>query len=320
VLPLQQLAARTLVNAGGAAAAAVPDAVAHSVASGGLRVAVLGDASSSMQVAINAACICGAMLSACFDADLVFFNHVSFTANSVNGGAPRTVEEMLTVCEEVRASGRTSMAAALDHFYSRGTMIDLFVLVSDEGENTRSRQGLFFAHLFERYVREVNPSARCAFISLLYGNDEGQILKDMRNVVAAGGDAMAGKLPPQHRFDPQRPDLSKFDGLLSTLLQDAREANPLLVAAEAASDAIDAMQTDATDATGADAALPADAAAAVVDAAAGPAEVEAPAVQDAAVEQAAVVEVTQNGAHTQADDDWEVLPELPGHWAMGPAP
>ena len=229
VAPLQRLAAVALANAGAAAGSlAVPEAVAHSALTGGLRVAVLGDASSSMQVAINSACICGAMLAACFDAELVFFASRSFTANSVGGGTPRTVEDVLQVCQEVRANGTTSPAAALDHFYSRKTQIDLFVLVSDEGENTKSRQGLSFAQLFERYVREVNPSARCAFISFLDARDEGYMLRDMRGVVERGGEAMAGKLPPQHRFDPHRPDLSKFDGLVSELLQTARESNPLL--------------------------------------------------------------------------------------------
>ena len=259
VRPLQQLAARALVNTGDAAAiASVPEAVAESVSASGLRVAVLGDASSSMQVAINAACICGAMLAACFDAELVFFNSKSFKAKH---GTPRTALEVLQVCEEVRAGGTTSMAAALDHFYSQGMQIDLFVLVSDEGENTKCR-GMFFDEMFAKYVREVNPSARCAFISFLHANDEGTILNRMKTMVnysvaedveaavkkagvteAATAVAireavelrspMAGKVPTQHRFDPQRPDLSKFDGLLETILRDAREANPLLTIAAA---------------------------------------------------------------------------------------
>ena len=54
------------------------------------------------------------MLAACFDADLIFFNDNAFKANSVEGGTPRTAAEVLKVCEEVHARGRTSMAAALD--------------------------------------------------------------------------------------------------------------------------------------------------------------------------------------------------------------
>ena len=224
VPPLQQLAARAAVKAGGSIH--LPEAVAQSVmVSAGLRVAVLGDASSSMQVAINAACICACMCAACFDAELVFFNKHAFSAKSVEGGMPRTVEDVLRVCSEVRANGTTSPAAALDHFYTRGTEIDLFVLVSDEGENTPSRQGLTFAQLFARYVSEVNPFARCAFVSFLDAADEGHMLKDMKTVVDKGGEAMAGKLPRQHRFDPFRPDLSKFDALMATLLQDAQAAN-----------------------------------------------------------------------------------------------
>ena len=63
----------------------MPEAVAQSVAAGGLRVAVLGDASSSMQVAINSATICGAMLSACFDASLVFFTASASALDAILG-------------------------------------------------------------------------------------------------------------------------------------------------------------------------------------------------------------------------------------------
>ena len=59
--------------------AAVPEAVVDSLPTEeALSVAVLGDASASMQVCVNAACICGAMLSAVFEAELIFFNDRAF--------------------------------------------------------------------------------------------------------------------------------------------------------------------------------------------------------------------------------------------------
>ena len=127
---------------------------------------------------------------------------------------------------EVRASGTTSMAAALNVFYQKKQQVDLFVLVSDEGENTKVN-GRFFAQLLAKYRAEVNPRAKCAFVSFLSPGNEGLMLQRMRGEEGV-------EVPPQHRFDPSRPDLSKFDGLLTTLLNDAQRYSPLEEAREQA--------------------------------------------------------------------------------------
>ena len=63
VRTLQELAANVVHDR--AEAKTLPEAVALSVPHApSLRVAVLGDASASMQTAINSACICGAMFTA----------------------------------------------------------------------------------------------------------------------------------------------------------------------------------------------------------------------------------------------------------------
>ena len=69
VRSLQALAALALD--GSRERVALPEAVACSVPTEpSLRVVVLGDASASMQSAINAACIAGAMFSAVFEAEV----------------------------------------------------------------------------------------------------------------------------------------------------------------------------------------------------------------------------------------------------------
>lgn len=214
VLPLQALAAEAAAAAGTLEEApeTVVQSASDSCAACGmkLRVAVLGDASSSMQVAVEAATIFAGMASAVFDADLVFFHSKAFRATSVDGGAPKSVTQVLHVTEEVRANGTTSMAAALHEYYARKEAIDLFILVSDEGENTSGPSGDRFVPLWQKYLAEVNPCARLVFVSFLNDSNEGSILHGFKALSHASG----VHVPTQFRFDPQRPDLSKFDALL----------------------------------------------------------------------------------------------------------
>jgi len=211
VRTLQALAALALD--GSAERVALPEAVAHSVPTEpSLRVAVLGDASASMQSAINAACIAGAMFSAVFEADLVFFNGRAFRASC--HPMPSTAEQVLSVTEEVRAMSCTSPAAALAEFYESAQAVDLFILISDEGENTAHKQ-LRFAEAFARYTRDVHREARCVFVSFLRDGEHGQMLRDMERL---------GFSPPQYRVDNARPDLTKFDALLGSVLLDAQQA------------------------------------------------------------------------------------------------
>lgn len=224
---LQSLAAKAVHDSGGSAA--LPDSVSQSIpAEASLRVAVLGDASASMQVCVNSACICGAMMAAIFEADLVFFGSRAFRARS--HPLPRSAAEVLEVTEEVHAQNTTSPAAALHEFYRERRPIDLFIVVTDEEENTThdgrsafggrlssdagERGGMFFAALFERYLREVHSSAKCLFVSFLSRvTDEGAMVAALRE---------RGISATQIKYDQQRPDLSKFEALLGTVLLEAK--------------------------------------------------------------------------------------------------
>eukprot|EP00303_Exanthemachrysis_gayraliae_P006001 CAMPEP_0205998460 /NCGR_PEP_ID=MMETSP1464-20131121/262_1 /ASSEMBLY_ACC=CAM_ASM_001124 /TAXON_ID=119497 /ORGANISM="Exanthemachrysis gayraliae, Strain RCC1523" /LENGTH=685 /DNA_ID=CAMNT_0053371609 /DNA_START=74 /DNA_END=2131 /DNA_ORIENTATION=+ len=210
---LQELAAEALSER--AEAAEVPKAVLESVPSSQLRVAVLGDASGSMQVAIDAACIVGAMMCAIFDAELVFFNHRAF--RSQVAAAPKTAGEVLAVANEVRAGGGTSPAAALDEFYKAKAPVDLFIVCTDEAENNyvhRDGAGAFH-QLFLKYRAEVHAGAALSFVSFLDSpRDPGQMVTQLRGV---------GVEPAQFRFDGARPDLSKFQALLASVMDQARD-------------------------------------------------------------------------------------------------
>lgn len=222
---LQELAAGSLHEVGGVdALAAVPEAVVESVPTApALRVAVLGDASASMQTAINSATIIGAMMSAIFEAELVFFNNKAFKSKIP---MPGTTSDVLAVTEEVRANCSTSPAAALYEFYKRKQKIDIFLCVTDEEENTgydgRSCWGGMgrnsessFAGLFAKYLTEVHPSAKMSFVSFLRGpTAAGAMVADLK---ARGIEAA------QMRMDGERPDLSKFDGIVGSVMLQAQQ-------------------------------------------------------------------------------------------------
>jgi len=171
----------------------------------GRKVAVLGDASSSMQVAINSAAIIAASVASCFDAELSFFHTESFKPHLL----PRSVEETLEVASRVKAGGCTANAAALLPFYQSKEEVDLFVMVTDEGEN-RKADGKYFHELFDAYVKEVYPHAKVFFVSFIAPTDPGHMVK----LLNTHG---LGERVKQFKFDPARPDLSKLNSLLGMI-------------------------------------------------------------------------------------------------------
>mmetsp|Transcript_8830 Transcript_8830/g.15867 ORF Transcript_8830/g.15867 Transcript_8830/m.15867 type:complete len:571 (-) Transcript_8830:55-1767(-) len=176
------------------------------------RVAVLGDASGSMEVAINTATILGSLLSVCLNADLRFFNDGSFPPPTF----PSKAAEVLTVTEQVPATGLTAPAVALTPFFAEakaGTAppVDMFIVVSDEEENTPDpATGMTFAQRFRQYQQEVNADAKVFLVSFLTGPST--FLGKMRASLLSEGITCR-----QFRLNLRRPDLSKLTSLLALL-------------------------------------------------------------------------------------------------------
>ncbi|CAG8457143.1 5852_t:CDS:2 [Paraglomus occultum] len=167
-------------------------------------VAVFGDCSSSMGVAVQVATIIGSLLSVYLKADLTFFNSGIVHPPLI----PRGAADVITVTETIRANGSTSPAATLYPYYEEHKHVDVFIVVTDEEENTRSHS-YSFASLFKKYREEIVPHAQVFFVSFLKGNDRGQMITALEREGIT--DAQ------QFRLDGNRPDLSKFDELLGVL-------------------------------------------------------------------------------------------------------
>jgi len=181
----------------------------HNITASGRRLVVAGDASGSMEVAIKSATILGSILSLVLDANLVFFNEELIRAPC----QPRSAKEVLQVVETIPAKGATSMASALWPFYQGKIKLDMFVLVSDEGENQKHK-GYSFAELFSKYRKEINPDAQVILVSFLPEGNRGAIRDSL---YAQKIDAR------QYRLDPDRPDTSKFDGILGQVALACKE-------------------------------------------------------------------------------------------------
>ncbi len=166
------------------------------------RFAVFGDASSSMQTAIEASTVFATMVSVCFNAELSFFASDLVKSPHQN---PKTLEETFEVCEKIRASGCTSLAAALWPYYSEKKVMDTFVLVTDEVENTSSN-GYRFAQLLAEYKKHVNEDVKLIVVRV------GKGYVPFQKSLESHGIQFKVVM-----IDSSRPDLAKFDGLLGQL-------------------------------------------------------------------------------------------------------
>lgn len=165
-------------------------------------VVVLGDASSSMTVAVRVATIIGSVLTVLTRADLRFFNQGLITPKVT----PRDTAGVLAVTDATKAEGTTSPAAALWPSLKRRDLVRTFVVVTDEEENTQC-QAMHFDAMFAKYQAECFP-ARVVFVSFIRQGARGQMTAalDLR------------KLPYQQlRLDPARPDLTRLDAMLGDI-------------------------------------------------------------------------------------------------------
>jgi len=96
-------------------------------------VAVFGDASFSMDVAIRCATIIGSVLTLLTSAELKFFHSQCFDPVVV----PKNVAQVMTVATETKADGLTAPACALVDYYNQKKVVKFFVVVTDEIENEK---------------------------------------------------------------------------------------------------------------------------------------------------------------------------------------
>merc|ERR1712130_599262 len=152
-------------------------------------------------------CIIASLLSVALSAGLKFFHSQVFDPPVV----PRDVDETIEVVNKIDARGGTCMAAAIAPYLEKRIKIDLFILVSDEGENEQYN-GEYFASLFEKYKREINPKAQLFLVSFLKVGEDGIIMTRLKEKGFDAGDA--GGCIKQFRLHPENPDTSKFNALL----------------------------------------------------------------------------------------------------------
>lgn len=165
-------------------------------------VAVLGDRSPSMSVAIRTSTIIASLMANITQAKLSFFAGDNYDAE-----VPKTVKEVLHLAKTIDIKGATAPAASLLPYYQRKEVVKTFVLVTDEEENTPSKTGYMFTDLFEKYHKEVSP-ANLVFVSFLRQNSNGQMVPQLQR---------KGFDPMRFRFDSSRPDLTKLDAMLARL-------------------------------------------------------------------------------------------------------
>ena len=193
-------------------------------------VVVLGDASSSMNVAIRVSTIIGSMLATLTGAKIRFFNHELMSWDRKNSFQPTSLHDLMGIVKQVKASGMTSPAASLWPSLRNRELVKHFVIVTDEEENKvapakHKKDRLYFAPMLKRYREEVYP-AKVTFISFLQDPQKpGHMTPQLKE-----------KSIPflQFTMNGLRPDLKKLDALLGLLASESTffQEHALLLADE----------------------------------------------------------------------------------------
>eukprot|EP01059_Diplonema_ambulator_P033719 TRINITY_DN7191_c0_g1_i1.p1 TRINITY_DN7191_c0_g1~~TRINITY_DN7191_c0_g1_i1.p1 ORF type:complete len:903 (+),score=374.26 TRINITY_DN7191_c0_g1_i1:53-2710(+) len=185
-------------------------------------LAVLGDCSGSMHVAVRAGSIIVSLLTALGSADLLFFNHKAIDPLFV----PTTIKDVLMLSHFTKADGATSPASALERLYLARNKVETLLLVSDEEENEPSHiMQKSFTQLMKKYMEDVNKDVKVVLVSFLPSKPDPEDLRPAEQQL--NGQMYldlveAGITPLQVRIDGNRPDLTKVDFLLGRLSSESK--------------------------------------------------------------------------------------------------
>ena len=178
-------------------------------------VAVFGDASNSMQTAINTSSIITSLLCSLTHASLTLFRSKDYPVTN----PPTTVQSAIKFAKTMTANDCTAPAASLWPYYNQKKEVKTFILVTDEVENAthtgscRYGNGYTFADLYKKYHDEVYP-AKLVFISFSNPNTDAYMIKNLKQVM--GIDFVNEKVDI-FKFDVNNPDLNKLDMILQKL-------------------------------------------------------------------------------------------------------
>uniref|UniRef100_A0A6C0EPW5 TROVE domain-containing protein n=1 Tax=viral metagenome TaxID=1070528 RepID=A0A6C0EPW5_9ZZZZ len=188
-------------------------------------VVVLGDASSSMQVAIRTSGIVTSLLCAMCKAELRLFRGKDEFIHD----PPHTVKEALRFGRNMQAYSCTAPAASLKPYLDNRKFVRTFIVVTDEEENTLANGSHeptsnwssdltdrgYFANMFSQYIDRVNKSAKCIFITFtdspMY---DGDMTKALRHILTP---AQFEAHISVYKFSKRNPDLRKLDVMLAEL-------------------------------------------------------------------------------------------------------
>ncbi|KAM9964602.1 hypothetical protein ACTFIW_004373 [Dictyostelium discoideum] len=169
-------------------------------------ISIFGDKSGSMDVAIRLSNIISFIISSLTPgAELSFFD-----CKNVPSPIPvDSLENLFKLKDLVKASGGTDPGVSMYKLLSEKVVKNYIVVVTDEEENGY-KYGKF-SELFIQYRKEVAPNCKLVFISFIPQYSEGQMVGELRR---KGFDSSTLIQIP---FDATNPDVSKIDGMLSSL-------------------------------------------------------------------------------------------------------
>ena len=109
------------------------------------------------------------------------------------------------------------MGSALYPYLERKEKIDIFILVSDEGENEKYKD-LWFSDIFQQYRKKVNNKCKIFLVSFLNVGEQGLIYERLKNnKIFKNNIEGLEKDIKQFRLHPLNPDTSKFSALLGLI-------------------------------------------------------------------------------------------------------
>jgi hypothetical protein len=184
-------------------------------------VAIFGDQSGSMEIAIKTSGIITSLLCYICNANL----HLFHSNDDRIMDPPRNITDAVKFGKEVKTKGSTCPAASLMYYYFRKEIVKTIILITDEEENASvslhqdrthfkpDNTQCKFADLYKKYIEEIYP-ARLVFISFSDPNKDADMVSDLRKKV---GDNIVDEMVKVFKFNVKDPDLNRMDVVLKYL-------------------------------------------------------------------------------------------------------